>query len=125
MICLSKEQVILLHSHIIEETGGMPGIRDEGLLESALEAPFMSFGGEELFPSILEKAARLCYGLAMNHPFVDGNKRISAHAMLIFLSLNKVELEYTQNELIQVILNIAKGELNSSDLFEWLTEHQK
>ncbi|HOR89381.1 MAG TPA: type II toxin-antitoxin system death-on-curing family toxin [Clostridia bacterium] len=129
MIRLSKEQVILLHNQLIKETGGMPGVLDEGLLESVLEAPFMSFGGLELFPSILQKAARLCYGVIMNHPFVDGNKRIAAHVMLIFLSLNKIELKYTQDELVQVILEIAKGNLNASDLFKWLcnatTHHSK
>ena len=86
MIILSKEQVILLHAQLIAETGGAEGVRDEGLLESALYAPFQSFGDRDVYPSIQQKAARLGIGLTKNHAFVDGNKRIGAHAMLVFLS---------------------------------------
>ena len=81
---LTKEQVILLHHELIKETGGTDGIRDDGLLESALSAPFQSFDGVDSFPSIQQKAARLGFGLIKNHAFVDGNKRIGTHAMLIF-----------------------------------------
>ncbi|MGI6616918.1 MAG: type II toxin-antitoxin system death-on-curing family toxin [Saccharofermentanales bacterium] len=90
MIRLSREQIILLHEHLIAETGGTAGLRDEGLLDAAIQAPFMSFDQKDLFPSIQQKAARLCYGLIMNHPFVDGNKRIGTHAMLVFLGLNGI-----------------------------------
>ncbi|MGI6594642.1 MAG: type II toxin-antitoxin system death-on-curing family toxin [Christensenellales bacterium] len=123
MIGLSKEQVILLHQQLIKETGGMSGIRDEGLLESALKSPFVTFEGAELYPSILQKAARLCYGLVANHPFFDGNKRIAAHVMLIFLSLNNVELEYTQDDLINIILSVAKGNADTSTLLQWIHKH--
>ena len=88
MIRLTKKQVLMLHTQLIESTGGSDGIRDEGLLDSALESPFQSFGGEELYPSIQAKAARLCYGLVKNHAMVDGNKRIGAHTMLVFLAVN-------------------------------------
>ena len=98
MIKLTKEQILTLHSELIKMTGGSDGIRDIGLLESALETPFQSYGGEELYPSIQAKAARLCYGLVKNHAMVDGNKRIGVHAMLVFLSVNGYELEYTQKE---------------------------
>ena len=74
MIRLSKEQVLMLHKHLIESTGGSDGIRDEGMLDSALSNPFQSFGGEELYPSIQAKAAQLCFGLVRNHPMMDGNK---------------------------------------------------
>ena len=84
MIRLTKKQVLMLHTQLIEATGGCDGIRDEGLLDSALESPFRSFGGEELYPSIQSKAARLCYGLVRNHALIDGNKRIGAHTMLVF-----------------------------------------
>lgn len=87
MIKMTKEQVLLLHTQLIEATGGSDGIRDVGLLESALESPFQSYGGEELYPSIQAKAARLCYGLVKNHAMIDGNKRIGVHAMLVFLAL--------------------------------------
>lgn len=85
MILLSKEQVKYLHGRLIEATGGSDGIRDEGLLDSALTSPFQTFGQEELYPSIPRKAARLCYGLIQNHVFIDGNKRIGIYVMLIFL----------------------------------------
>lgn len=81
MIRLTKEQIILLHSQLIQETGGSDGIRDENLLESAIETPFQSFGGEELYPSIQAKAVRLCYGLVKNHPMIDGNGRTSRMIM--------------------------------------------
>ncbi len=86
----------MLHSQLIEVTGGSDGIRDEGLLDSALAAPFQSYAGEELYPGIQAKAARLGYGLIKNHCMVDGNKRNGAHAMLVFLALNGIELRYTQ-----------------------------
>lgn len=88
MIKLTKEQILLLHSELIKITGGIDGIRDIALLESALESPFQSYAGEELYPSIQAKAARLCYGLVKNHAMIDGNKRIGVHAMLVFLSVN-------------------------------------
>ncbi len=124
MIKLSKEQVIMLHSQLIAETGGTDGIRDETLLESALNAPFQTFGDTQAFPSIHQKAARLGYGLIQNHAFVDGNKRIGTHAMLVFLALNKIELEYEQNELVDFILQIADGSLPFNDLLRWVIEHQ-
>ena len=98
---------------------------DQDLLESALETPFQSFGGEELYPSVQEKAARLCYGLVKNHSMVDGNKRIVAHVMLVFLALNGRELEYTQKELSDVILEIAAGSKECDDLLQWIIEHEK
>ena len=124
MIVLSKEQVISLHSQLIEETGGVGGLRDEGLLDSALNAPFQSFGNVEPFPSIQQKAARLGYGLIKNHPFVDGNKRIGAHVMLVFLALNGIELDYTQDELADVILGVASGEIGFDELLKWIIERQ-
>ncbi len=90
MIRLSKPQILLLHEQLIAETGGSSGLRDEGMLDSALNAPFQTFGGEDVYPSLQQKAARLCFGLVKNHPFVDGNKRIGAHVMLVFLALNGV-----------------------------------
>lgn len=96
MIRLSKAQIIIIHEQLIKETGGASGLRDEGMLESALNIPFQTFGGKDLYPSLQQKAARLCFGLVKNHPFVDGNKRIGAHAMLVFLVLNGVELQHSQ-----------------------------
>ena len=124
MIVLSQKQIIMLHSQLIKATGGTDGIRDYGLLESALTAPFHSFAEIDMFPSIQQKAARLCYGLVKNHAFIDGNKRIGAHAMLVFLALNKIELDYTQEELISIILNIASSKCDFNDLLDWIIKHQ-
>lgn len=124
MIKLTKEQVLMLHSQLIDATGGSDGIRDVGLLESALESPIQSYGGEEIYPSIQAKAARLCYGLVKNHAMVDGNKRIGAHAMLVFLAINGYELEYTQDELSDLILDVASDEADYEDILQWLLEHQ-
>ncbi len=124
MIVLSKEQVKMLHSRLIETTGGTDGIRDEGLLDAALNAPFQSFDGIEAFPSIQQKAARLGFGLVKNHAFIDGNKRIGAHVMLTFLALNRIELAYTQDELSDVILKVAAGTYGFEELMKWIIEHQ-
>ena len=124
MICLSKQQVLCLHEQVIAETGGLPGLRDEALLDSALNAPFQSFDGTDVYPSIQQKAARLCFGLVKNHPFADGNKRIGVHVMLVFLALNGIELQYTQQELSDTILRLAAGELQLPDLQQWIVSHQ-
>ena len=124
MIRLSKTQILLLHEQLIAETGGSSGLRDEGMLDSALNAPFQTFGGEDVYPSLQQKAARLCFGLVKNHPFLDGNKRIGAHVMLVFLALNGIELQHTQTELSDVILQLAAGTIQSSDLLSWILAHQ-
>ena len=124
MIRLTKEQVLMLHIQLIESTGGCDGIRDEGLLDSALESPFQSFGDEELYPGIQAKAARLCYGLVKNHAMIDGNKRIGAHTMLVFLAVNGYELRYTQKELVDLILDIADGKKEYGDILSWILVHQ-
>lgn len=123
MRVLTKSQVLHLHQDIIDVSGGSSEIRDEGLLDSALSAPFQTFEGTDLYPTILEKAARLGYGLIKNHPFVDGNKRIGTHTMLVFLAINHMELEYTDHELIDLILDIASGAKNENQLFNWLQKH--
>ena len=98
-------------------------MRDEGLLESALLTPFQLFGNEELYPSIIEKAARLGFGLVKNHAFIDGNKRIGAHAMLVFLALNDIETDYTQDDLAIIIMGVASGKNDYADLLEWVRAH--
>lgn len=120
---LTKKQIITLHEMLIAESGGSPEIRDEGLLDSAINAPFQSFGGSELYPSLLEKAARLGFGLIKNHPFVDGNKRIGTHTMLVFLELNHQEFQYTDEELIDLILGVAASKYDEKHLLLWLQQH--
>lgn len=122
---LTKEQVVAIHSQMIMYTGGTDGIRDEGLLDSALNAPFQVFGETELYPSIQQKAARLGFGLIKNHAFLDGNKRIGVHIMLIFLELNGIILDYTQKELSDIILDVAASVASADELLEWIVTHQK
>ena len=117
---LSKEQILLLHSQLIHQTGGTAGVRDFNLLESAIETPFQVFGGEELYPTIQAKGTRLGYGLIKNHCMLDGNKRIGTHAMLVFFALNGIELRYTQKELYERVLSVADGrkkEINSINYY--------
>lgn len=121
---LTKAQVLMLHRELIRETGGADGLLDEGLLDSALSAPFHSFDGIDAFPSIQQKGARLGYGLIQNHAFVDGNKRIGAHVMLVFLALNGIELDYTQDELSDMVLAVAAGKLSFDDMVKWVMDHQ-
>ena len=123
MIRLTKQQVILLHRDIIAQSGGSPEIRDEGLLESALNAPFQTFAGIELYPTIIDKAAQLGYSLIKNHAFVDGNKRIGTHVMLVFLMLNGIDVDYEDEELTRLILGVAAGEISSEQLLAWLQAH--
>lgn len=124
MIILSKEQVLKLHTSLIKTTGGSDGIRDEGMLDLALNNPFQSFDGKELYPSIQAKAAWLCFGLVRNHAMLDGNKRLGTHVMLVFLALNGYELYYSQKELSDVILALASGDIGEKEILQWIIEHQ-
>lgn len=119
----NKITIIRLHKDLIAESGGSYEIRDDGLLDSAINAPFQSFGGTELYPTILEKASRLGFGLIKKHPFVDGNKRIGTHVMIVFLALNHIELVYEYKDLIDLILNIASGSKSKKHLLNWLQNH--
>lgn len=110
---------------MIEATGGSAGIRDEGMLELALNNPFQLFEGKELYPSIQAKAARLCFGLVKNHAMIDGNKRLGTHVMLVFLALNGYELSYSQKELSDVILALASGDIGEKEIFQWIIKHQQ
>ena len=125
MIILSKEQILKLHANLIKATGGNVGIRDEGMLDLALNNPFQSFGGKELYPGIQAKAARLCFELVKNHAMLDGNKRLGAHVMLVFMELNGYELSYSQKELSDVILALASGDIDEREILQWIIEHQK
>ena len=124
MIKFSKEKVLLLHQLIAEETGGSIGLRDEGLLESALEVAFSTFGGVELYPTKEEKGARLGYNLISNHAFVDGNKRIGMYVMLTFLEVNGIRLDCTNDEVAEVGLSVAAGKMKYEELLEWIWDHR-
>ncbi len=124
MIKFSKEKVLLLHQLIAEETGGSIGVRDEGLLESALEAAFSTFGGQELYPSKEEKGARIGFNLISNHAFVDGNKRIGVYVMLTFLEVNGIRLDCTNEDVVKIGLGVADGSMDYEALLAWVREHQ-
>ncbi|MBQ7561211.1 MAG: type II toxin-antitoxin system death-on-curing family toxin [Synergistaceae bacterium] len=121
---LTVEQVIKLHTDLVMASGGSDGIRDMGLLDSAVNAPFQSFGGYDVYPTIYEKAARLGYGLAQNHAFIDGNKRIAAHAVLTFLSLNGIEIDCTEFELFSLFYKLAASEISFENLVDWIKTHE-
>ena len=123
MLSLSVQEVIAIHSKLIIRTGGSDGIRDIGLLESAVNAPFQSFGGYDVYPTIYEKAARLGFGLAQNHAFIDGNKRIAAAAVLTFLDLNGIDISCTEFELFSVFYKLASSEVTFEGLVKWLRTH--
>ena len=116
MIKLTKDNILTLYKIMVINTGGTIGIRDTSLLESALNAPFQTFGDEELYPSIIEKASRLCYGLIKNHPFIDGNKRIGVYAMLVFLELNNLNLNFSDEEIINIALKTADSTYSYEDI---------
>ncbi len=120
---LTKAQIINMHRLLIQETGGREGIKDEDLLDSALNAPFQTFDGEDLYKTIQAKAAKLGFFLINNHPFIDGNKRIGILAMLTFLEINGIQIACTDDELINLGLGIADGSINSKDLLGWIIDH--
>lgn len=125
MIRFSKEKVLLLHKLIAEETGGSIGVRDEALLDSALENAFSGFGGTEFYPTKEEKGARLGYTLISNHAFVDGNKRIGMYVMLTFLEVNGVRMRCTNEEVAAVGLAVAGGTMDYEKLLAWVREHKE
>ena len=122
---LSLPELLVLHDHIITDTGGSFGVRDLPALESALAQPRASFDGNELYPDIVAKAATLGFLLVANHPFVDGNKRLGHAAMEVFLVLNHHEIESDIDEQEHIILSIASGQLNRPDFEQWLRQHTK
>lgn len=114
----------LLHQLIAEETGGSTGVRDEGLLDAALESAFATFGGQDLYPTKEEKGARIGYDLISNHAFVDGNKRIGMHIMLSFLELNGIKLSCTDADIVHAGLGVASGEMDYEQLLCWVKSHK-
>ncbi|MBO6535277.1 MAG: type II toxin-antitoxin system death-on-curing family toxin [Balneolaceae bacterium] len=120
---LDKETILIFHNHQIETYGGSLGIRDEGLLESALALPKQSFGGEYVHSSIFEMAAAYGFHLCKNHPFIDGNKRTALVAMFTFLHVNGFRINADKKVLYSVIIDLASGKLDKSKLTKFLKEH--
>jgi len=125
MNMLEKKTLLAMHQRLIATYGGSHGLRDEGLLESAIAMPYMTFFGEDLYPSLEAKAAQLCFGLVKNRPFIDGNKRIGAHAMLTLLRMNGYDFDLTNEELEDCIHAVARSEMNASELTAWIKSHIK
>jgi death-on-curing protein len=123
MIYLNAEEVIRLQELVLARSGGLPGIKNRGLIESAVAQPRMTFGGAELYPTVVEKAAALGFSLACNHGFEDGNKRIGHAAMETFLVLNGFEITATVDEQEATVLRLAAGQMSRDDLTEWVRQH--
>lgn len=120
---LTLNEILTLHERIAADSGGGIGVRDLGLLESAIAQPKQSFGGSELYPEIHQKAAALGFSLISNHPFVDGNKRVGHAALETFLILNGWELVGEMIEHERTVLAVAAGDLSREEFTEWVREH--
>ena len=119
----SLEQVIIIHERLILHTGGSAGIRDIGLIDSALARASAAYGGVEAYPGLIAKAAAIACGLTQNHGFIDGNKRIGVTTMLLTIQRNGVRLQYTQDELICLGLQLAQGRADVSQVEAWIRAH--
>lgn len=119
---LGIEQVLHIHRVQVSRFGGSKGLRDRGSLESAIARPQMTFGGEDLYPEIADKAAALMHSLVMNHPFIDGNKRVGAHAAIAFLIANGFSPEFSPAELVTITLATARGEMSAEALAIWIRQ---
>lgn len=124
MIKFSKEKILLLHQVMAEATGGDVGVRDDALLESAIENIYATFDCIELYPTKEEKAARLGYSLISNHAFVDGNKRIGMYIMISFLELNGIKIDANNDDVVELGLSVASGNANYDDILNWINEHK-
>ncbi|MBQ7624571.1 MAG: type II toxin-antitoxin system death-on-curing family toxin [Clostridia bacterium] len=124
MITVTKEQAVKIHRLITDETGGDPGLRDPGLLDSALSGAFQSFGGKELYPTLEEKAARIGFSLISNHAFTDGNKRIGMLVLMTFLEVNGIKFDPTDEETARVGFAAASGKMGYEDLLKWIYDNE-
>ena len=122
---LDTDQVLYLHSLMCNATGGSFGLRDRAALESAIHHSYASFEGKDLYPTVEEKSARQAFGIIRNHPFIDGNKRTGLFVMLVFLELNNIKLNFTQSELVELGVGIAKGKIDSERITKWIFKHKK
>ena len=125
MIYLTQNQVLKLHDKIINEFGGIHGIRNEAALQSALANPLQTFAGLDLYPSVIDKAVQLCFGIIKNHPFLDGNKRLGLHLMLFLIHINGLKIDIAHDELTGIIFKVANGTFNRQDFLQALKEKIK
>ena len=120
---LSLETVVAMHSELIEESGGLDGIRDANMLDASINSPFHTFGGQYLYPTLQAMAAHLAFSLIKNHPFLDGNKRIGKLAMLVFLDINDLPVNCSDDELVTLGLGLADSSIKESELIDWIISH--
>jgi len=124
MTFLTVDEIISIHKKLIVQTGGSDGIRDRGLLESAVLSVYSNFYNVEQYPSIEEKSARFAFSIVNNHAFIDGNKRIGMLVMLMTLKLNRISISYSQQDLIDLGLSVANGNYQYQDILNWITSHK-
>jgi death-on-curing protein len=122
---ISIDYILKLHEKLIAATGGSNGMRDIELLKSAIENSKATFAGEDLYSSLEEKCSNICYSIISNHAFIDGNKRIGIYVMLVLLEYNGIKLTFTQQELINLGLDVAKGEMKQENILNWIKDHKK
>ena len=120
---LTLGEVVELHRRVLQAGGGAGGIRDLGALDSAIAQPKATFGGIDLYPTVVEKAAALCFSLVQNHPFVDGNKRVGHAAMETFLVLNGVEIDAAVDDQERLMLDLSTSRIDRMHLTDWLRHH--
>ena len=123
MISLTKEMILKLHNDVNKNYGGLDGIRDEDLLLSAISSPYQTFGGKDLYPSIIEKGSRMCYSIVKNHPFVDGNKRTAFLVLSTMLVLNNITLFAGKKDIVRIFQKLASGEISYSYFLVWVKAH--
>ena len=122
-IQLTVQDIYELHRELEDAFVLSSGVRDKNLLASAVNTPFQTFMGNDLYPSIYDKDAQLCYGIANNHPFTDGNKRTALHSMYVYLIINGYDITATQQDVENLIINVAAGNMTNTELAEWLREN--
>lgn len=122
-IQFTLQDIYELHTQLENAFVLSPGIRDENLLALAVNTPFQIFMGNDLYPSIYDKAAQLCYGIANNHPFTDGNKRTALHSMYVYLIINGFDITATQQDVENMIIDVASGNMTNVELAQWLREN--
>ena len=122
-IQLTVEDIYELHRELEDAFVLSSGVRDKNLLVSAANTPFQTFMGNDLYPSLYDKAAQLCYGIANNHPFTDGNKRTALHSMYVYLIINGFDITASQQEVENLIINVAAGNMKNVELAQWLRDN--
>lgn len=122
-IQFTVQDIYELHNQLEETFILSSGVRDENLLASAVNTPFQTFMGKDLYPTIYDKAAQLCYGIANNHPFTDGNKRTALHSMYVYLIINGFDITATQQEVEDLIIDVAAGKMTNTELVQWLRKN--